>query len=116
MLRKSALIFAICLTLAGCSSAQPEPAQTLYGGMPVPSTADEVIEIVAGRYSDCFEQLGGATYSYAPDGSDLIPGNFLAQGDGWTVLITVSPITAKGVLPTVPGSEKSIELLSSVGC
>ena len=116
MLKKIVLISVSTLVLVGCS-ATPEPAPTLYGGQPAPQTDAEVIDLVSERYGDCFEKLGDAEFTYARSSSgELLPGDFLAAGEGWSVLITVSALTDKGVLPTVPGSEKSVELLTSVGC
>ncbi len=116
MFKRIALLAVSALVLTGCAAA-PKAVTTLSDGSAVPATTAAVIDLVNARYGDCFSQLGEAKYSYAPSSKDsMFPGTFQALGDGWAVGITVGEITDRGVLPTVPSSQMSTDLLASVGC
>jgi hypothetical protein len=110
--------------LTGCSSgqtAESEPAaceQLRNEETCVPTTDQDVIDLVKGRYADCLSSLVETKEPiYARDDEgQLLPGGLLFAGADWAVMIRVGELTATNVILTVPDSGRSTEILESVGC
>ena len=115
--------------LTGCSAGQSTTAEPSTSASPaceqlhnettcVPTTDQEVIELVRSRYADCLSQLTETKDPiYARDDeSNLLPGNLLFVGSDWAVMIGVSELSDDNSIYTFPDSGKSTDILTSVGC
>lgn len=112
------------LLLTGCAATSSTGTETAAcqqlnnESTCVPTTDAEVIDLVRGRYADCLAQLTETkdpVYARA-DEANVLPGDVQFVGADWAVLIHVGEVTDRMVLPTVPDSGKSTEVLVSVGC